>query len=104
MICPDCNGTALVDVPADGPHGGGSVRIRCGRCNGAGEVDPTRERWRAIGGMHRTRRVANRESIRDCALRLGIDVAALCDMENGRADPEVLAAATPPASRERGAA
>jgi hypothetical protein len=103
MICPDCKGAKMLAVGEAHPGGGTVAWIGCARCGSSGAINPERDRWRDTGAMHRTRRIGRRESIRDCAARLGIAVAELCDMENGRTDPERLAAETPPKTRLRSA-
>lgn len=96
MTCPDCRGKGQSFALVDGPNYSGPMDITCFRCNGSGKVDPRQERWMAIGGTHRTWRIAQHESQRDCAARLGIKVTDLSAMEAGRADPERLVADTPP--------
>ena len=96
--CPDCRGTGslmamvdFVDRTKSGP-----MRIQCSRCKGAGSVDRIMEEWMRVGGTHRTWRVAQHESLRECAARLGIPVPDLSAMESGRTDPARLVSDTPP--------
>lgn len=95
MICPDCKGSKKLTAFVDGPDFNGLAQIDCLRCKGAGEVNPDTERWMKIGGTHRTWRVAQHESLMECATRLGIGPAELSGMENGRADPTRLIADIP---------
>lgn len=83
--------TALVD----GPKYSGPMQIPCSRCGGDGEVNQDMERWIVIGGTHRTWRVAQWESLRECAVRLGMSPAELSGMESGRKDPTWLIADIP---------
>lgn len=96
ITCPDCRGRKSLTALADGPNYRGPMLVHCHRCRGTGEVDPGTERWMRIGGTHRTWRVAQHESLRDCAGRLGVSAAKLSAMENGRADPARLLAHIPP--------
>jgi hypothetical protein len=79
----------------DGPDFNGVAELDCLRCKGAGEVDEDMERWMKIGGVHRTWRVAQWESLADCSKRLGIGAADLSAMEQGRKDPTRLIADIP---------
>lgn len=97
MQCPDCNGTgklmALVDF-ADRAKSG-AYEIECRRCLGVGAVSRKQEEWSRIGGIHRTWRIAQDESQRECAKRLGVSASDLSAMEAGRSDPSALVADTP---------
>lgn len=95
MICPDCKGRKVVLALVDGPEYSGPAELACMRCKGTGEVDPDTERWMKIGGTHRTWRVAQHESLAECAKRLGMGSAELSGMENGRTDPTRLIADIP---------
>lgn len=94
MKCPDCrNGKIFALV--DGADYSGTAHIPCMRCQGTCEVDENTERWMKIGGVHRTWRVAQWESLGDCARRLGMNAADLSAMEHGRKDPTRLIADIP---------
>jgi len=101
MICPDCKGAKVLNAIVDGVHGGGVVQIKCSRCDATGETNPIREQWLRVGGTHRTWRIAQHESIRDCSARLNVSITELCDMENGRAEPGRLIPDTPKELRAR---
>lgn len=100
--CPECKGrkivTALVDF-ADSRKSGATVLL-CSGCKGRGKIDLEQQRWQRIGGVHRTWRVAQWEGQRECAIRLGITVRVLVDMEHGRLDPTRLLQDTPDALRD----
>jgi hypothetical protein len=95
MICPDCHGLKKLFALVDGPEYCGPADIPCVRCKGTGQVDPDSERWQLIGGAHRTWRVAQWESLGECAKRIGMTAAELSGMEHGRADPTRLIADIP---------
>jgi hypothetical protein len=90
VICPDCKGKKTIFALVDGPKYSGPATLACLRCKGTGEINEDIERWIKIGGAHRTWRVAQWESLMDCATRLGMTPAELSAMENGRADPTRL--------------
>lgn len=96
MKCPDCKSKGKIFALVDGPEYSGPADFQCTRCKGTGEVNEDTERWMKIGGTHRTWRVAQWESIGDCAKRLGIGPAELSGMEHGRTDPTRLLADIPP--------
>lgn len=95
MICPDCHGSKKIFALVDGPEYSGPADIPCIRCKSSGQVDPDSERWRTIGGTHRTWRVAQHESLGECAARLKMGPADLSGMEHGRTDPTRLLADIP---------
>lgn len=99
IVCPDCKGKGKLFALVDGPSYSGAADVECSRCKGHGMVNKAMERWQRIGGTHRTWRVAQHESLRDCASRLGITVPHLCDMEQGRVDSSPLIGDTPEALR-----
>jgi len=98
--CPDCRGDGTFTALVRTTRGCQRELIRCGRCKGSGQIDSQQEEWIRIGGTHRTWRVAQHESIGECARRLGITGAELSDMEHGRADPTMLIADTPEVLRD----
>jgi hypothetical protein len=89
--CPRCKGAG--HVPAF-VHGGDGTRfdpaLRCGTCKGGGRISLTVVHWLTIGHAHYKARVARRESVAECAARLGIRPAELSGMEHGRLDPARL--------------
>lgn len=90
-ICPACKGERGVHALVDGRTYSGPRWVPCFFCEGMGRVNGTQfDRWK-IGRSHRDARVANGESMHECARRLGISVAELSAMENGRSDPTRLA-------------
>ena len=95
--CPGCRGSgrlrALLDF-ADRSKSG-PAEIDCNRCGGTGAIDLQEEEWMRAGGTHRTWRVCQHESQRDCAARLGIGVADLIAMESGKLDPARVIQDTP---------
>lgn len=97
MTCPDCEGSgklmAFVDF-ADRQKSG-PMQIECRRCLGVGAVSRKQEEWIRVGGIHRTWRIAQDESQRECAKRLGISAAELSSMEAGRTDASRLVADIP---------
>jgi hypothetical protein len=101
VTCPSCKGkgtiAAFVDTATDGWF---DPTLQCSRCKGLGAVDRQQEEWVRVGGTHRTWRVAQFESIKECADRLGISSAELSGMEHGRADPTALIDDTPEILRQ----
>ena len=95
MLCPDCKGKKTIFALVDGDDYSGPATLACYRCKGTGAVDPDMERWMKIGGTHRTWRVAQHESLAECARRLGLGSAELSGMEHGRNDPTRLLADIP---------
>lgn len=94
MKCPDCK-TGKIFALVDGPEYSGPAELSCPRCRGTCEVDEKTERWMKIGGTHRTWRVAQWESLSECAKRLGMTAAELSEMEHGRKDSTLLIADIP---------
>jgi hypothetical protein len=94
-MCPDCRNNGYLVAFVDGPNHSGVSTITCSRCKGTGLIDPAAEKWVRIGSTHRTWRVAQHESLGECAVRLGITPRELTDMEHGRECPERLIADTP---------
>lgn len=93
LTCPDCLGQATVAAFVDGACGGWfEPAMKCHRCNGSGQITARQVAWLVVGRAHRNVRVERRESIVDCARRLGVTAVELSAMENGRADPRRLAA------------
>lgn len=87
-VCPKCRGRKDVAAPIDSPDGAHLAFARCSQCDGTGEVKTVMLWWWwAVGETFRMQRIERGESLRECCCRLGIGVAELCDMENGRADP-----------------
>lgn len=95
ITCPDCKGKKKIMAFVDGADFHGVEELDCLTCKGSGEIDPDMERWKKIGGVHRTWRVAQWESLADCAKRLGMGAADLSAMESGRKDPTLLIADIP---------
>ncbi|WP_316176282.1 hypothetical protein [Bradyrhizobium sp. SZCCHNRI1073] len=95
IVCPDCKGKKQMMAFVDGQDFNGVAEIACLRCRGSGEVCEDTERWMKIGGIHRTWRVAQWESLAECANRLGMGAAELSAMEQGRKDPTRLIADIP---------
>lgn len=96
IVCPDCRGRGKLSAFVDTDAGGWfDDSLPCSRCRGLGAVDRVQEAWLRIGGTHRTWRVAQFESIAECARRLGVSPAELSSMEHGRLDPTPLIADTP---------
>jgi len=93
--CPDCKGKKKIMAFVDGQDFNGVEELNCLRCKGYGEIDEDMERWMKIGGVHRTWRVAQWESLAECAKRLGMGAADLSAMEMGRKDPTRLIADIP---------
>ena len=89
--CPHCQGRGHV---AAFVHDGEGSRfdpvLLCGTCHGEGRLSRTVIGWLTIGRAHYKERVARRESVRDCATRLGVSPAVLSGMEHGRIDPTPL--------------
>lgn len=101
ITCPSCRGRKFTFALVDGSNYRGPAQLPCSTCRGAGEIDPQTEDWIEIGGMHRKWRVAQWESQRECARRLGITCSALSAMEAGRADPTMLIEHIPEEIRPR---
>lgn len=92
VVCPACKGRGTVVAMLDGPRGGRvDQEFTCRLCRGAQMVSAQAIAWLEGGTRHRMARVADGESIRACAERIGITPAELSAMEGGRADPAGLA-------------
>jgi hypothetical protein len=86
--CPRCKGSGTIGAFLDGSSGGWyDPALQCLLCKGLGAIDPQQQEWLRVGGTHRTWRVAQFESILECATRLGVTPAELSAMEHGRANP-----------------
>ena len=103
MICPDCKGAKMLSANLGGPPDMPAVAwFTCGRCAGQGVVTPELDRWWEAGRLHRERRIARKESLRDCAARYSLPLATVCDLENGRFDLETLIPTSPKIRGEGG--
>jgi hypothetical protein len=101
VTCPDCRGKGTLGAFLDGLSGGRyEEAIQCSRCRGVGAIDRQQEEWMRVGGTHRTWRVAQHESLLECATRLGLPVSELSSMEHGRSDPARLIPDTPEVLRD----
>lgn len=100
MSCPSCEGRGTIAAFVERESGGHyDPTLTCSRCLGIGVVSAEVSAWIKIGTAHRLWRVAQRESIMECADRLGIQPAYLSGMEHGRSDPAMLIEHTPECAR-----
>ena len=95
QTCPHCDGrgsNAAFVCFADnsGQRSRYYEAIRCSLCGGTGQVSKQTAEWVAAGREHYAIRIARGESLRECAVRMGIRAAELSAMEHGRVDPARL--------------
>lgn len=87
MRCPECEGggpfIALVK-PRRGPCR--TEFVECQACKGTGEIDEEQARRIEEGRRLMKERIARGESLREAAVRLGVSVVKLSQLEHGRAD------------------
>jgi DnaJ-class molecular chaperone len=86
QICIDCNGRGEI-LPAFHQMG---LTITCDRCQGTGQMPRHQLPWIEAGRRLRQERINRRETLRDCATRLNLDVMAVSDAERGKIDPATL--------------
>lgn len=86
ICCPGCKGIKMGHIDLGPPGAEATAFFTCSRCAGTGVVTPELDRLWLYGAEQRAKRIARRESVRDCAARLGLTLAQLCDLENGRVD------------------
>jgi hypothetical protein len=84
ITCPTCKGEKVLRL-AFHPH-----TPKCFMCDGRGKVPPETTAWMERGAVLRERRVRNRETLRDFARRVGVDVQIVSDAELGVIDPVVI--------------
>ena len=88
ITCKFCHGKGFVGpVFVDRSDGTGELleRIECTHCGCTGVWDAEHLARYEAGRAHRQERIAREESLRECASRLGISPAQLCNFEQGRA-------------------
>lgn len=83
ITCWDCKGTGSVRCF----HG----MLGCPRCGGLGRVPKITEEWFRTGRRVKRNRLDRRVSMRDEAIRLGVNLIAYSDIELGKIDPAVIA-------------
>lgn len=64
------------------------IDIPCFRCEGKKTHPAIQVEWKKRGDEHHQWRIKNRESLRNCAIRMGIDVTLLSSAELGLINPE----------------
>lgn len=96
QTCPQCDGrgtnAGLIHYVDGFGHRASRYddAIRCSLCGGTGQISKQTAEWLAIGRQHYETRIARDESLRECAVRMGIKASELSAMEHGRADPAKL--------------
>ncbi|WP_270820436.1 helix-turn-helix domain-containing protein [Aeromonas sp. Y311-2] len=88
--CPSCHGKGKVDGFANGGpdlslHYYGS--LPCFRCKSTGRVPKAMPDWMAGGRRLRLYRAANNITLRQMAKAMGLTIAEVSAMDNGRSDP-----------------
>lgn len=86
VTCPMCDGKkrSLCHVNYGGSRPNEWKMMDCSTCNGAGRVTQEHMQRLEAGRKLRGERVAKSLSLREEAIRLGIKVTELSDMERGR--------------------
>lgn len=87
MICPECEGRRTVTAILCGPDGSRRMTTPCYRCNGTGALPERQRAWIELGRELRAQRIARHQSMLERARQLGIEVAEVSAMEQGRLDP-----------------
>lgn len=83
--CPKCRGEKQIyafENRGDKPHTSGMRDCPC--CEGIGHISDTKKKAIEDGYEMRLQRNNRGESLADCAYRLGISVAELSSIENGK--------------------
>ena len=83
MKCPVCKGNKVV---------GGFVHLKtvcipCYLCDGKGTITAQQKKWAVEGGMMYQYRIARQMTLRNEAIRRGMDGRTLSDMEIGKIKP-----------------
>jgi hypothetical protein len=90
MICPDCKGNKFTVAShvayADGSHDY-MVPVQCSRCAATGSVPDEMDEWIRVGAEMRADRLRRNVNLRDEAIRRGMEVVALSQMEFGKIQP-----------------
>lgn len=82
MNCPDCKGVGK--VYGFGCPGFRPMELPCSTCDGTGQVDAAYVARKVEGERYRQARIERRETVRQCAVRLGVDPSQLSHFEHGR--------------------
>lgn len=99
--CPSCGGKGSVAAFVDtAERGWFDPTLPCPLCKGRGRISEQQAAWLAAGRAHYVARVARRESVLECATRLGIRVSELSAMEHGRVNPGNLTTSDPKDPRD----
>ena len=88
MNCPDCKGVGK--VYGFGCPGFRLIELPCTNCEGTGQVDASYVARKIEGERFRQARLDRRETVRQCAVRLGVNPAELSHYEHGRKVSERL--------------
>jgi DnaJ-class molecular chaperone len=92
--CRYCDGAGQLRRAQTGKRGTTIVReavmMECSVCKGSGTITATQNGWRRKGKRHRQWREAQKESLRACARRIGMDVQVVMECERGMRDPRLL--------------
>lgn len=85
--CPRCSGNGGYHALVHRKDGCTEEYLTCDLCKGDGKISAEVAGWLKIGSDHRNARVSRDESLRECALRLGVSAALVSAMETGRKRP-----------------
>lgn len=81
--CWECDGTGTYGQTF---HRGLNIKIDCYRCNATGQVPTEMLQWVEKGKEIRTRRQAEKKTLREYGLLYGLTAAGMSDLETGRID------------------
>ncbi len=92
MTCPACRGDGSFGAFVDREDGTGNFepKVRCPRCDGAGQVPAIQLQWMERGAVCRKARAARGETLMELSQRIGLSPAQISAMEQGRLDPAPL--------------
>jgi DnaJ-class molecular chaperone len=86
LNCPDCKGVGKTF--GFGCPGFRPMELPCTNCDGTGQVDAAYVARKMEGERFRQARIERRETVRQCAIRLGVNPSKLSHYEHGRVVPD----------------